>query len=273
MDLASFKSLREIAYDEAGIDLSDEKQALVAARVEQRLRVLKLPDAKSYVSFLQEDDSGSELVAFLDAISTNFTSFFREPIHFEELSTFVKQRMAAGQQRFRIWSAASSSGEEPWTIAMTLSEAFSGKPIDWKLLGTDISTRMLKAAKAGEYRREQVEAVPAHLRARYFTHRFGSAGPDDRFTIADKLRGNVSFGRLNLATPPYPLKGPLDVVFCRNVMIYFDELVRQKLLDEIGRLMAPGGMLFISHTETLNGIRTPLQLIRSSVFRMPGGGS
>ncbi len=273
MDLASFKSLREIAYAEAGIDLSDEKQALVAARVEQRLRVLKLPDARSYVSFLKGDDSGHELVSFLDAISTNFTSFFREPIHFEELATFVKQRVARGQQRFRFWSAASSSGEEPWTIAMTLTEAFAGQPIDWRLLGTDISTRVLKAAELGEYRREQVEAVPPHLRARYFTHRFGTAGPEDRFTISDKLRGRVAFGRLNLSTPPYPLKGPFDVIFCRNVMIYFDELVRQKLLDEISRLLVPGGLLFISHTETLNGIKSPMQLLRASVFRMPGGGT
>jgi len=272
MDVASFNRLRELAYDEAGIDLSDEKKALVAARVETRLRALKLRDARSYVDFLLGDDSGAELVAFLDAISTNFTSFFREPKHFEELDEFVKKRLEQGQLRFRFWSAASSSGEEPWTMAMTLAEGFSGKPVDWKLLGTDISTRMLKVADGGVYRRVQVDPVPAFLRARYFTHRFGTHdSPDDRFTVVDRLRQHVAFRRMNLATPPFPLKGPLDVVFCRNVMIYFDVAVRQRLLDEIGRLLAPGGMLFISHTETLNGIRTPLQLVRPSVYRMPGG--
>ena len=264
MDASLFRSFQALAYDQAGIALRDGKEALVEARIAKRLRALGLASAEEYLEYLGADAGGEELVQFLDAISTNFTSFYREPDHFEHLGAYLAERLAEGADRLRIWCAAASTGEEPYTLAITAAEALSGRDVDWKLLATDLSTRVLAAAKAGRYEARQVDRVPPRLRERYFRR----AGPD-AFEAVPELKRPISFARLNLAKPPFPMRGPFDAVFCRNVMIYFDSPGRQALIAEIERLLRPGGLLFIGHSETLSGLDTGLRLVRPSEYRRP----
>ena len=265
-----FRRFCEIAYSRAGILLKEGKESLVAARVAKRMRALGLSSEKDYLDHLDAEGAEEELVNFLDAISTNFTGFFREPDHFTALDELVRERIAAGRRRLRIWSAASSSGEEPYTIAITVAEALEQtgcRSLDHRILATDISTRVLARARAGVYTEHALGPVDRGLRSRHFTRRVNG---QRLFEVKDALKESVVFKRLNLSTPPFPMRGPLDVVFCRNVMIYFDRRVRQALVAEIERLLAPDGVLFTGHAETLAGIDTGLRAVRPSVYCRAG---
>lgn len=264
MDPSLFERFRAIAYEQAGIELRDGKESLVSARVAKRLRALGLETEKQYVEKLEAESDGEELVQFLDVISTNFTSFFREPEHFRQVQASVAGWLAEGQKRFRFWSAASSSGEEPYTLAMTLADSFAEVNVDWRILATDISTRVLALAQAGRYTQQQVQTVPQELARRYLRP-LGNA----RVEVDRELAAKIVFARLNLSQPPFPMQGPLDIVLCRNVMIYFDTPVRQRLVSEIERLLRPGGLLMVGHSETLNGLKTGLSVVRPSVYRKP----
>jgi len=262
-----FTRFCEIAYDKAGIKLHEGKQALVAARVAKRQRSLGIQTSKDYLEYLEKDENSEELVHFLDAISTNYTFFFREKNHFDILAEKVKEWENEGQERFRFWSAASSSGEEPYSILITLLESFNQpEHIDFRLLATDISTKILSQAIGGVYDKERVEPVSRSQRLKYFNK---SKTDDDelKYSIKPDVKKYVAFKRLNLSQIPFPMSGPLDIVFCRNVMIYFDNAVRQKLISEIERLLKPGGILMIGHTETLTGINTKLKIVKPSVYQ------
>jgi len=266
MEQETFQAFQQLAYQKAGIFLRPGKAALVQARLAKRLRELGLQTEREYLDRLRSD-GGDELVLFLDAISTNFTKFFREPDHFDCLARDVEAALSAGQSRFRFWCAGCSSGEEPYTAAMVLEPLLKAR--DWKILATDISTRVLSRAAEAIYTDEEVEPIPGAVRARYLV----AAAPVDgqpRFVISRQLRERIVFHRLNLAGRPYPMAGPLDAVFCRNVMIYFDRPMRAGLVGEIERILRPGCHLFIGHSETLNGIETRLRSERPSVYRLPG---
>lgn len=267
MTRAIYQAFRELAYAQAGIHLRDGKETLVAARIGRRVRLLGLSGPAEYLDWLRSDASGTELTRFIDAISTNFTSFFRERDHFDTLEQVARSALGRDQRRFRVWCAAASTGEEPYSIAMTLAEAFGGDAVDCKVLATDISTRALDAARAGRYTEAQLAPVPRNLRAKYFERTESSPAGEPTFDVDPELRTSLVFKRLNLAKPPFPMSGPIDVVFCRNVMIYFDTPVRQGLITEIERLLRPGGVLIVGHSETLNGIRTKLTPQRPSVYR------
>ncbi|MBN2799451.1 MAG: methyltransferase domain-containing protein [Deltaproteobacteria bacterium] len=273
MDLALFHRFATLAHRRAGISLHEGKLTLVEARVGKRVRALGLSDAGTYLRFLEDDRTGEELVQFLDVITTNFTSFFREPDHFELLRAQLAQCYQAGQRRVRLWSAASSSGEEPYSMAITLLDTLDDPALDARILATDLSSRMLARAQAGHYLEKAVAPVPPALRQRHFS----PTGPDPKgnpqVTVSREARALVTFKRLNLAKPPFPMPGPLDVVFCRNVMIYFDQPVRQALITDIERLLKPGGLLLIGHTETLTGIQSRLGTVRPSVYQKPHGAS
>jgi chemotaxis protein methyltransferase CheR len=270
MDNKVFDQLCAIAYREAGIHLKAGKEALVAARVAKRLRALGLASEREYLRHLESDGSGEELVSFLDAISTNFTSFMREREHFDLLATWAKQSRVHARGQVRVWCAAAATGEEPYTIAITLLDALEGRKADIKILATDISTKALAAATEGRYVAKTVEPLSAAQRARHF-EKSGSKANGATFAVRSEVKQHIVFRRLNLSTPPFPMRGPLDVVFCRNVMIYFDGKTRQGLVSEIERLLAPGGLLFTGHSETLAGIRTGLLGIRPSIYRKPAG--
>jgi chemotaxis protein methyltransferase CheR len=229
------------------------------------MRILGMQDFKGYLSMVRSDPAGEELVHLLDAISTNVTSFFREPEHFGEIRELFAHWLKAGQRRFRFWSAASSTGEEPYTLAMVLAEVLEGRDVDLKILATDISSRVLETASAGEYTEAKLVGIPVALRGKYF-NRTGSLG-NYCYQIKDELRKWIVFKRFNLSAPPFPMSGPLDLVLCRNVMIYFDNQVRQGLLSEIYRLLKPEGYLMVGHAESLNGIKTDFSVVRPSVYR------
>lgn len=265
MNEDTFNEFRQLTYEKSGINLGPAKMALVSSRIGRRLRALNLPDAEAYLEFLKYKDHEEEFVHFIDAISTNVTSFFREPDHFEFFSEIISKWLAEGQRRFRFWSAAASTGEEPYSMGMTVLQASRGQQVQAKILATDISTRVLQQCREGVYDEKKLDTVPAALRALYFEKI--STGPGaGAYRIGAEVRNILTFARLNLSVTPFPMKGPMDVVFIRNVMIYFDNAVRKRLLDETYRLLKPGGYLLVGHAEGLTGLVSDFKLVKSSVY-------
>lgn len=262
MHATIYKRFCDIAYEAAGIRLGAGKQALVDARVGRRLRHLGIDTPREYLGYMESDETGKELAQFLDAITTNFTSFCREPSHFEFLTQWLKTQLPPRQARLRVWCAAAATGEEPYTLAITLLEALGGRSSDAKILATDISTRALSRARQGIYPKKTIEPLSASQRSRFLEQ---DARGDYRIT--EEPRKLLTFRRLNLSTPPFPMKGPFDFVFCRNVMIYFDQPIRQALVSNIEKLLAPGGYLITGHSETLAGLQTGLALVRPSIYQ------
>lgn len=268
MDGTLFHRFKKIAYETAGIHLAEGKEALVAARVAKRQRQLGIPDQHNYLRYLESDQSGDELTQFLDAISTNFTSFFREPDHFEFFDAVLHEAIGSGRKRLRFWCAACSSGEEPYSMAIRVLEADRGRELDVRILATDISTRVLGLARRGVYDAERLAPLSSSQLPRYFKRvRDASGEPLDDYEAAPELRSMIVFSRLNLSKTPLPMKGPLDVVFCRNVIMYFDRAVRQRLIADIERLLRPGGYLLTGHAETLTGLDTRLPMVRPSIYQ------
>ncbi|MBF0500335.1 MAG: methyltransferase domain-containing protein [Candidatus Riflebacteria bacterium] len=259
-----FEKISRFIYNQSGITLKDGKEALVASRLAKRLRALNIPSYASYFQYLEKDTSGEEIVQLLDAISTNVTHFFREPKHFDILHEKITTWKNAGQRRFRIWCAASSTGEEPYTLAMVMAEVCGLSGIDWKILATDISTRVLDIAKTGKYEEEKLKDVSSALKQKYFDQI--KLEEQKYYRAKPALRERIVFKRLNLAEPPFPMHGPLDFVFCRNVMIYFDNNIRKPLIDEISRLLKPEGILIVGSSESLTGIITAMKSIGPSVY-------
>ncbi len=260
-----FSVIAAIMRRVAGIELHERKRALVEARINRRLRVLGLKSYREYLARLEADADGSELIQLIDAISTNVTSFFREPDHFYLLARETAGWLSAGRRRLRFWSAACSSGEEPYSLAMTLAEVPAARGADIRILATDISTRVLSLAVKGNYRESMLAAVPAAQRRAWF--RSSGDGPDRLYRVSDELKRMIMFRRLNLNRTPYPIRGIFDAVLCRNVMIYFGQELRRRIVAEMSRLVRPGGYLLIGHAETLLGIEDGFEFVRPSVYR------
>ncbi len=265
MDNLVLDKLSKIVYDKAGIKLGTGKEALVSSRIAKRIRLLGLDSERAYLKHLVNDETGAEIVELLDVISTNVTSFYREADHFDFLASEMKKWIVAGQKRFRVWCAASSTGEEPYTIAMTLLEAPTSERLDMKILATDISTKVLRHAIGGTYPISKMGGVSSERMKKFFVEAESESG-ELAYSASEQMKSMTSFRRLNLNEPPYPMHGPLDVVFCRNVMIYFDNTVRTRLLKEVERLLKPGGILFVGHSESLTGILCGLKTVRPSVY-------
>ncbi len=268
MKTETFNQIRSIVYKESGISLGEHKLALVQARVNKRVMALKMGDPEEYLKYLTSEGGHTELVQLLDVISTNTTHFFRESIHFKFFINQLKEWHDQGQKKFRIWCAASSSGEEPYTLAMSMKEALGhDHQVDIKLLATDISTDILRKAKSGTYSEEKMIEVPKNLLIKYFL-KIKKDG-NVYYEASPALKNMISFKRLNLSTPPFPMKGPLDFIFCRNVMIYFDNIVRQNLIDDCYRLLKKNGYFIVGHSESLNAIRSSFKAIQPSVYLKP----
>jgi len=264
MEPEAFERFQRIVYEQVGIALGPKKEALVKARVGKRMRALGIDDYEAYLDLIEGDDVGAELTLFLDAICTNVTAFYREAHHFDFVTAQMRACLAQGQRRFRFWSAACSTGEEPLTLAMTLLEATADFDVDVRILATDISTKALDRCLDGCYTADRLAAVPPILRERWFDEiRHGNA---TMYRAKKELREIILFRRMNLSTPPFLMTGPLDAVFCRNVMIYFDKDVRRKLLDEVHRLLKPGGHLIVGHAESLTGIAGDFKYVQPAVY-------
>jgi chemotaxis protein methyltransferase CheR len=252
-----------LVLDHSGIALHEGKRPLVLARLQKRLRAHGTTSFSSYLDLVEHDKTGEELVLFLDAITTNHTSFFREAQHFELLTSRVvpEWRARASGGAFRIWSAACSSGEEPFTMAMTLADLPA--PIDFGIVASDISTKVLAIAKAGVYKLADVEALPREVLRRHFERGMGAQEGSAR--VSAGIRRRVSFQKLNLLAIT-DLGETFDVIFCRNVMIYFDKRVQQRVVTMLERHLKPSGYLFISHSESLNGLAHSLKWVAPAVY-------
>ncbi len=258
MPKAVEQRLRDAAYELTGIKMGPDKQALLASRVLKRMRTLGLEEYRAYLDRFEADPS--EVEHFINAVTTNTTYFFREEDHFPLLSRAITGWLAQGQRRFRVWCAASSTGQEPYTIAMTLKKATEGKSVDLQILATDIDTKVLAVAQRGVYPADQLQKVPPLYRDEF-------EPVSEGYRVSSSVRSMVKFGRINLTKQPYPMKGPLDIIICRNVMIYFDEPTRRRLVGEFERLIRPGGLLFIGHSESIQGMTKSLRIESPSVFR------
>ncbi|HPF70738.1 MAG TPA: protein-glutamate O-methyltransferase CheR [Candidatus Krumholzibacteria bacterium] len=267
---AQFDEVRALVRQTAGISLGDGKRDLVRSRLNKRLRSLGVESYDEYLAMVRGDKSGQEIIHLLDAISTNVTNFFREPAHFDYLGEILREREAAaaqgrGPRSIRIWSAGCSSGEEPYTIAMTVLESISSlKGWDVKILATDISTNVLDKAGRGVYPAEAGAKMPRGVLGKYFER-----SDDGQIAVNRQVRGLVTFGRLNLMGP-WPMKGPFDAIFCRNVMIYFEKATQMELVGRYHGMLAQNGILFIGHSENLTGHAHGFKSVRPTVYRKVG---
>ena len=261
-----FEQFRRLAYEKFGLDLRNGKEPLVAARLGKKMRELHLQSYREYYRHVVEDRTGEALTALIDALTTNHTSFFRAPAHFEFLRrTILPGRR--GRDRIAIWSAACSTGEEPYSIAFCLVEELGEAALaKTRILATDISTRVLASAQKGAYPAGRFEGFPAQQLRRHLLR--GEGRFEDWYRVKPAVRAAVEFQRLNLMEK-FSHLGPFSAIFCRNVMIYFDRPTQQDLANRLAGCLEPGGYLLIGHAESLNGVDHPLQYVCPSVYRKP----
>ena len=266
-----YERIRDLIYAKSGISLGDQKMQLVRARLGKRVRKDGFKSFGEYLRHVEQDASGEELCSLLDAISTNTTHLFREMRHFNVLREIIsgwiqEKRWRTKHSTLRIWSAACSSGEEPHSIAMTAHDALAGHPgIELKILATDLSTQMLRKAKRAIYETHRVGTAPPQFRTRHF--RKVSEDGQTVLQIVPELRRLISFARFNLMTPTFPFRHGFDVIFCRNVMIYFDRPTQQTLVNKLAAQLHPGGYLMIGHSESLSNIEHSLEYAEPTVYR------
>ena len=264
--------IRDLVYQRSRINLGENKRELVNARLVKRLRATGLPTYGAYIEFIRTPAGEDERMHLIDAISTNHTAFMREIDHFRYLSRDILPAAVQGLYRepeFRIWSAASSTGEEAYSAGLVMANALGEPPkLRWTCDCTDISTRVLQTAKNATYDASRLQQVPADWVRRYFTDASRKPG-ESLFQVRPELRGHYRFHHLNLLGAPYPFTKPFHLIFCRNVMIYFDRPTQEELVDRLTRILVPGGYLFIGHAESLTGVRNSLKSVRPAIYRKP----
>ncbi len=263
-----FRYLRDRVTAASGIRLPDTKRELLYGRLARRLRALGLKSFAEYCERLRCDETGEELIQLINAVTTNLTAFFREGHHFDYLRSVLLpalRQARAGTRRLRLWSAGCSRGAEPYSLAMTVCDVFPpGCGWDVKILATDIDSEVLESASAGIYAEQDVENVPLEWRRRWFLR--GRGGMEGRVRVKEALRQLVVFRRHNLLGP-WPMKGPFDVVFCRNVVIYFDKEAQRKIFNGFADVLAPDGYLFIGHSESLFKVCDRFVSVGQTIYR------
>ena len=260
-----FERIRARLYDVAGISLSDAKRTLVIARLSKIVRTMRLPSFDAYLDFLERQGTASDAQDFVNALTTNLTRFYREEHHFAHLVTHVgelmKMRTSQSEKRLRIWSAGCSTGQEPYTIALSLLDAWPElKRWDMKILATDIDSSVIAKAATGIYPETELNGLSAE-RVRLFER-----VADGRIRIPPAIASLVSFKPLNLMAP-WPMKGPFDAIFCRNVAIYFDKATQGEVFGRLGKILAPGGFLYIGHSENLGNGSTGFRLVGKTIYQ------
>jgi chemotaxis protein methyltransferase CheR len=266
-----FHRFRRLVHEQTGIALNDGKRPLLCARLGKRLRRWGYSTFSEYwVHLTERDPHGEELMRMVNAVTTNKTDFFREAHHFEILRDQVAAIAGAAgtdaPRTLRLWSAGCSSGEEPYSMALTVLDTLS-RPGSWdvRILASDIDTEILATAAAGVYADERVEAVPADLRRRYFLR--GRGAQTGFVRVRPDVRELVTFRRINLRDDTWPIRSQLDAIFCRNVIIYFDREMQQRLAARFLELLKPGGVLFLGHSESLVGMRAGLEHLGNTAYR------
>jgi len=265
---ALFNKFRSLIYEKTGINLSPEKKELLQARLGKRLRACSIASFKEYYKLVASNQEGPEFTHFVNSVSTNFTSFFREQAHFSFLEEIILPQFeeinSGNRNPIKVWSAACSSGEEPYTLAMVLEEYFLRNPgRGYRITATDISTKVLEQAKKGIYTADRLEKVPDSYLRKYFQKGVGrSAG---YLRIKKEFFPNIQFLHFNLMEQ-FPWKSEIDVIFCRNVMIYFDRLTQQQMVNKFYDCLVPGGYLMIGHSESISSFRHSFRQKAATVF-------
>ncbi|MFO8164085.1 MAG: protein-glutamate O-methyltransferase CheR [Desulfatiglandales bacterium] len=267
---SDFQNFSRYVYDKCGINLHEGKKELVKARLGKILRQRNFSSFRKYYNHVVNDKSGGELLLLLDALSTNLTYFFRESQHFDFLKAralpeIVKEKVPSRNNTIRFWSAGCSSGEEAYSIAIAASEILNHNE-KWqiKILATDLSTKVLAKAHTGIYEKRKIDIIPCELKRRYFQR--GDNKWKGYVRVKEEVKKNITFQRLNLGED-FRFTVPFDVIFCRNVMIYFDDFTKNTLIEKLFRNLSHGGYLFIGHAESLTSIKHPFKYIQPSIYQ------
>ncbi|MBU9855866.1 protein-glutamate O-methyltransferase CheR [Rahnella bonaserana] len=255
-----FRRISELIYQRAGIVLADHKREMVYNRLVRRLRILGLNDFASYMALLENDSNSPEWQAFINALTTNLTAFFREAHHFPILAEHARSR----PNNYSVWSTAASTGEEPYSIAMTLSEALGPRMTSCRIQASDIDTQVLEKATAGVYRLEELRTLSPQQLQKFFLK--GTGPHSGLVRVRPELAQMVAFQQLNLLANQWQLNGPFDAIFCRNVMIYFDKETQEKILRRFVPLLKPGGLMFAGHSENFSQISREFYLRGQTVY-------
>lgn len=266
---ADFSRLSDFIYNEYGIKMPPVKKVMLQSRLQKRLRELDIVSFKDYVDYVfSKEGQDNEVIHMIDVVSTNKTDFFREPVHFDYLANNVIPEFLAeaGSRTLKVWSAACSSGEEPYTIAITLSECKEKHPgFDFSIFGTDISTRILKSAIDAIYKEQRIDEIPLTYKRKYFLKSKDRTNPTVR--VVPELRRKISFARLNFMDNSYNVNETFDVIFCRNVLIYFDRETQEKVINKLCQRLKPNGIFFLGHSESITSMQVPLKQIKPTIFR------
>jgi len=263
---AEFAFIRELVEQHAAIKLPDTKRQMVYGRLVRRLRELRLGSFAEYVALLREDAGGPEFVNLINAVTTNLTSFFREKHHFDVLRERIIPEFVtrnASKRTLRIWSAGCSTGEEPYSIAMTVLDCL---PAGWdlRILATDIDTKVLATASAGVYGEDRIRSLPDDIKRRGFLRGRGAAS--DKVRVRPEYQQPISFKQLNLMEA-WPMRGQFDFIFCRNVVIYFDKPTQQRLFERFADQLVDGGYVFLGHSETMHNLTTRFRLLGQTLYQ------
>lgn len=269
MTTSDFKKLSSFIYEQYGIKMPDAKQTMLQSRLHKRLRALNIRSFKEYIDYVfSKEGQREELLHMIDEVSTNKTDFFREPAHFDFLThqllpEFVSQN--PGSNILKAWSAGCSSGEEPYTLAIVLSEFAAKNPgFDFSILGTDISSRILQTAVNAVYPEERINIIPMALKRKYFLR---SKDRNKRTVrLVPQIRNKVHFQRLNFMDASYNISGTFDIIFCRNVLIYFDRQTQQNVINRLSTKLKPNGYFFLGHSESITNMSVPLRQVRPTIF-------
>lgn len=259
----NFRLIKNKAYSLTGISLSDHKKNMIYGRLVRRLRVLKLDDFNQYCDLINEKNS-SELPEFINAITTNLTSFFREFHHFEYLKNTILpslQKSNSATRKIRIWSAGCSTGEEPYSIAMTVRSVIRDRSWDIKILATDLDSNVVAKGKKGVYQEERIESIPKEYRDFFIF-----SDDSGLVELKDEIKNLITFKQLNLLNR-WPMKGPFDLIFCRNVVIYFDMQTQEKLFDRYASMLSQNGNLFIGHSESLHNVSDRFEPLGKTIYQ------
>lgn len=240
-----FDRVRKMLYDRVGISLSPAKQDMVYSRLARRLRATGIDSFNAYLAHLERGDD-AEMEAFTNALTTNLTAFFREEHHFPALAEHIRHYM--GKHQINLWCSAASTGEEPYSMAMTMVDLFGSFTPPVKIFASDIDTNVLKKAAAGVYPLERLEKLPKDMLKRFFLK--GSGTQEGHALVRKELRDMITFRQVNLLDDSWPMRGPFEAIFCRNVMIYFDKPTQRKILEKFVPLMRPDALLFAGHSES-----------------------
>jgi chemotaxis protein methyltransferase CheR len=264
LSAAEFQQIRQLAHNTFGLDLKPGKEELVMARLRRLVRAGGFRSLQEYCRHVVADRTGASLAKMIDALATNHTSFLREVEHFNFLRTDVVPQLAS-RQTVEVWCAACSTGEEVWTLAMVLNEAMPSRRVS--ITASDISNKALAAAQAAQYPAERCEGVPSAWLSRYFEHDKATG----LYRVAPKIRQQAGFRRLNLVES-FSIGRQFPVIFCRNVMIYFDRQTQEQVVGRLAAALEPGGYLFVGHAESLTRISHSLEYVKPAVYRKPGKG-